>query len=671
MAKLAELVPGALVGGLDPQGQVTVVSASQLGANAIELVYRNAAGEIASQMLFADDAERLVIGQKRRLWTFDGDGDELRLALEAWRIHYAHLFDPYLAVTTSSVEPLPHQIAAVYQEMLPRLPLRYVLADDPGAGKTIMTGLLIRELVARGDLARCLIVCPGSLAEQWQDELHRKFHLPFHILSRDRLENSLTGNGFQETNLAIARLDALARDERLLEKLKASEWDLIVCDEAHKMSASSSGDKVYKTLRYSLGELLSGICRHFLLLTATPHNGKESDFRLFLALIDQDRFGGVPGADGGSVNPGDVMRRLVKEELLRFDGTPLFPEREAISLHYSLSPGESDLYEAVTAYVQSQFNRADKLTGKRRVTVGFALTVLQRRLASSPEAIYQSLARRRQRLQKQLEEERQGKRQDDFVLDDNYDEDELTAEQLESQEEELSARASASTSIPELEAEIACLVELERHAARVRQAGTDRKWEELSGLLQTDLFRNRNEKLIIFTEHRDTLRYLEDKIASLLGDSRAVVVIHGSMPRGERHRVEASFKNDPETRILVATDAAGEGINLQRSHLMVNYDLPWNPNRLEQRFGRIHRIGQKHVCRLWNLVASQTREGRVFQRLFDKLEQEKASLGGKVFDILGKLSFENRPLRDLIINAVREDEKAPQINRIIDSALDR
>ena len=304
-----------------------------------------------------------------------------------------------LAVHTSLVDPLPHQITAVYEAMLPRQPLRFLLADDPGAGKTIMAGLLIKELIVRGDLQRCLVVCPGSLVDQWQDELYRRFHLPFDILTNDKLEAARTGNWFLENNLVIARLDKLSRDESVQDKLKAPDcrWDLIVCDEAHKMSASFFGGEVKFTKRHKLGQMLSPLTRHFLLMTATPHNGKEEEFQLFMALIDGDRFEGRFRDGVHTADVSDLMRRMVKEKLLKFDGTPLFPERIAYTVPYKLSDGETRLYKEVTDYVREQFNRAEALQNDKRAgTVGFALTILQRRLASSPEAIYQSLRRRRE-----------------------------------------------------------------------------------------------------------------------------------------------------------------------------------------------------------------------------------------------------------------------------------
>src|ERR1700674_5897163 len=407
MTKLEDLQPNASVRGILPDRLVTVTSVQWFGSEALELTYKDPTGRVTNQLLYRHDEPRLEIVEIGRPWSFDGDGALFRLVAEAHRIRLAHLFDPVLAVHTSLVDPLPHQITAVYEEMLPRQPLRFLLADDPGAGKTIMAGLLIKELIVRGDLKRCLIVCPGSLVEQWQDEMHRRFHLPFEILTNDKLEAARTGNWFLEHDLIIARLDKLSRNEDVQAKLSAPDcrWDLIVCDEAHKMSATYFGGEIKYTKRYKLGQLLSTLTRHFLLMTATPHNGKEEDFQLFMALLDGDRFEGRFRDGAHAVDVSDLMRRMVKENLFKFDGTPLFPERMAYTVPYKLSDPEARLYRAVTDYVRDEFNRAEALQNDKRAgTVGFALTILQRRLASSPEAIYQSLRRRRERLEKRCRE---------------------------------------------------------------------------------------------------------------------------------------------------------------------------------------------------------------------------------------------------------------------------
>lgn len=707
MSRLEDLTPNAAVKGILPDALVTVVSVQWFGSEALELTYKGATGRVANELLYRHDEPRIEVVERGRPWSFDGDGALFRLVSEAQRIRLAHLFDPVLAVHTSVVDPLPHQITAVYEAMLPRQPLRFLLADDPGAGKTIMAGLLIKELIARGDLHRCLIVCPGSLAEQWQDELYRRFHLPFEILTNDKLE-AARGNWFMETNLVIARLDKLSRNEDVQQKLQAPDcrWDLVVCDEAHKMSATVFGGETKYTKRYHLGQLLSTLTRHFLLMTATPHNGKEADFQLFMALLDGDRFEGRVRDGAHVADVSDLMRRMVKENLLKFDGTPLFPHRIAHTVPYKLSDAEAHLYKAVTDYVREEFNRAEALQNDKRAgTVGFALTILQRRLASSPEAIYQSLHRRRERLESKLREMEVLQRGGQVLpiatgagptLDTEQVEDleDAPENEIEAAEAEILDQATAARTIAELKAEIQTLMGLETLAVSVRRSGTDTKWRELANLLSeiftTATIENRlaestaeysvdqfplptpspHQKLVIFTEHRDTLNYLENRITTLLGRNEAVVIIHGGIGRQERLKVQESFKFNHAVQVLLATDAAGEGINLQRAHLMVNYDLPWNPNRLEQRFGRIHRIGQTEVCHLWNLVAEETREGDVYRKLLEKLEQARLALGGQVFDVLGKLQFEGKPLRDLLIQAIRYGE-LPEVKAYLTTVLDK
>ena len=684
MLKLEDIKKNAAISGIEPGHVVRVVTTEPVGDNALTVYYKTADGKLLERMLFRSDELKLSLAEAGRPWAFDASGEEFKLAAEAYRINLAHLFDPMMAVHTSNVEPLPHQITAVYESMLPRQPLRYVLADDPGAGKTIMAGLFIRELLMRADAKRILIVAPGSLVEQWQDEMFEKFGLSFTLFSREQVEQSRGGNPFDDIDLMVARVDQLSRNEDHQEKLRLSHWDLIVVDEAHKLSASYFGNNVNKTKRFQLGELLGSITRHFLLMTATPHNGKEEDFQLFMSLLDSDRFYGKFRDGAHKVDVTDLMRRTVKEEMLRFDGTKLFPDRRTITANYKLSDPEAALYTAVTDYVKEEMNRADKLDGQRKGNVGFALTSLQRRLASSPEAIYQSLKRRCNKLKRRVEEEKLRNRGQTLaealnvndVSEDFWESaDTMSPDDYEDFEEAVVDQATAAQTIQELEAEIIILEALEEQAKQVVHSGQDRKWDELSNLLQSPTMREesgRQRKLIIFTEHRDTLNYLAIKIRGLIGNEEAVTMIHGGIKREERRKVQELFRNDPATRVLLATDAAGEGVNLQNANLMVNYDLPWNPNRLEQRFGRIHRIGQTEVCHLWNMVAAETREGDVFQRLFEKLEVEREALGGRVFDILGEV-FDDKSLKDLLIEAIRygeDPEVRSRLLRKIEGALD-
>ncbi|MFM9582673.1 helicase-related protein [Streptomyces caniscabiei] len=682
---LGDLVPGRAVSGIVTGGDVTVVAVRMFGPTAAQVTYRRPDGTVEERILYAEDAERLAeVTTDTRGGGFDADPGLFRLAAEALRIRMAARGDAMLAVSTSLLDPLPHQIQAVYNELLPRTPLRFLLADDPGAGKTIMAGLYIKELALRGDLERCLIVAPGGLVEQWQDELLEKFGLDFTLLTRQLTDATIDGNVFDRHPRLIARMDALARSEDMRRLLGESGWDLVVVDEAHRMSASYFGTKLQTTKRYELGRLLGRLTRHLLLMTATPHAGKEEDFQLFMTLLDSDRFSGRYRAGIHRHDVSGLMRRMIKEDLLTFDGKRLFPERRAYTVPYELSPAEHDLYEQVTEYVRQEMNRAERLDGRRGNQVGFALTVLQRRLASSPAAIHRSLERRRLRLEARRQEMLSGQivanaapvpvpvsvpasvPASDEELDD------LTGGELEELEEQVVDAATAARTVHELELEIAALSGLERLAARVLASGDDRKWQELSGLLQDDpLLRDEKglpRKLIIFTEHRDTLDYLSRRIRNLIGRPEAVVAIHGGTPRQHRRDIRDAFNQDPDVRVLVATDAAGEGLNLQRAHLMVNYDLPWNPNRIEQRFGRIHRIGQTEVCHLWNLVAADTREGQVFQRLLDKIEQQSKAYDGKVYNVLGEL-FEGEPLRGLLMEAIRYGDR-PEVKSRLDQVID-
>jgi len=685
--------------GIEPAVVVTVVAVVPIAEGTVQLVYKTPDGALKDRLLNRADEASIDLATLERPWSFDGEGEAFKLTVEAKRIDLAFLFDPMMAVHTSNVDPLPHQITAVYESMLPRQPLRFVLADDPGAGKTIMAGLYIRELIMRADARRIVIVAPGSLVDQWREEMFEKFGLEFRVFTKDLEAATPSGNPFEDIDHLIVRLDQMARNEELQEKLCAAGWDLVVFDEAHKLAAHFFGSELKKTGRFKLAEKLGAQTRHLLLMTATPHNGKEEDFQLFLSLLDSDRFYGKFRDGVHKVDTSDLMRRMVKEELVKFDGTPLFPERRAYTVNYKLSDIEAALYEAVTQYVKTEMGKADQLGGQRKGSIGFALTSLQRRLASSPEAIFQSLKRRRERLQRRLREENIASRGSQFLAETLApapspsdfsgassnpqfpevpdDDDDLTASEQEELEESLVDQATTAKTVAELEAEIDILIGLENQARAVVASGQDRKWDELSRILQRDPHMQdaggRLRKIIIFSEHRDTLNYLHEKIAGVLGSHAAIVTIHGGTHRDERLKNQALFRSDPEIRVLVATDAAGEGVNLQCANLMVNYDLPWNPNRLEQRFGRIHRIGQQEVCHLWNLVANETREGDVYFRLLEKLRVESEALNGRVFDILGEV-FEGKSLKELLIEAIRygdRDDVRIKLRQKIDHNFDR
>ena len=701
---LSTLRAGLRLRGLIPGQTVTLIAVDPIDATLFEIFYRDDSGKSGARAVTEADAERLeVAGDFDSAPPFDGDADEFRLAAEALRIKYAALYDPMVAVNSSDVDPLPHQIRAVYEELLPRIPLRFLLADDPGAGKTIMAGLYLKELILRSDCDRAIVVAPGGLVEQWREELSQKFDLRFEVFSRQMVDDAQGRNVFAEHPFLIMRMDQASRNEDLMEQLADVTWDVAVVDEAHRMSAhySSWAGEVDETKRFRLGRLLAETAHNFLLMTATPHAGKEEDFQLFMSLLDRDRFEGQFRAGVHRTDTDGLMRRMVKEDLLTFEGKPLFPERRAYTVEYELSPAERELYELVTDYVRTEMGRAERIAQagdrKRGNNVGFALTVLQRRLASSPEAILRSLERRQQRLDGRLREMLRIEDTARFTgsttlspvdaelpalsIEDFEDFDEETTEderaQFEAQVDQVVDLATAARTIPELRAEIAILEDLIRVARRVRLADDDKKWVELRAILDEQILTSDGSgaprKIIIFTEHRDTLDYLQQKIGALLGRTDSVITIHGGTRREDRKTAREKFTYNPDTTVLLATDAAGEGLNLQRAHLMVNYDLPWNPNRIEQRFGRIHRIGQREVCHLWNMVARDTREGDVFTRLLSKIDQMAIAYNGNLFNVLGDSdAFQERSLRDLLIEAIRygdQPETKAKLDRIIDASV--
>ncbi|HEU0113060.1 MAG TPA: SNF2-related protein, partial [Thermomicrobiales bacterium] len=543
MLRLDELKPHMRVRGLSAEGPAVIIAVMPYSAAAAKVTFEvEPSGRLESRVLMRADAERLTPAPDDPGRAFDADGRLFRLVLEAERLRLAHLFDPRLAMSTSRVEALPHQIETVYDTMLPRQPLRFLLADDPGAGKTIMTALLIKELLLRADIERCLIVVPAALDGQWQDELRDKFGLRFALAGREQMRGALD-NVFAERDLVIGRIDLLKQDEQI-ERLMRVHWDLVVVDEAHKMSATylPGPNEVKTTARYRLGQALGERTRHFLLLTATPHRGKQADFELLLALLDPDRFAGGPSAGDLAVAAGDLMRRRLKEDLVDFDGRPLFPERFATTVSYTLSEPERALYDAVTHYVRQEMTRADQMAtqgdgNRRRAVVGFALSALQRRMASSPEAILRSLARRRARLAATAEALRdrraatlasqsaagrepqparikfdidlgvavKGSRLDVAELETDLD------ERPEGEADVIVDRASAAQSLADLEREVDLLWELEARAGRLRALGVDAKWQRLRALLADPAMFDedgRRQKLVVFTEHRDTLDYL-------------------------------------------------------------------------------------------------------------------------------------------------------------------
>ena len=615
---------------------------------------------------------------------FSADPHAVSAVAEAHRLAYGHLFNPAFATETSLIDPLPHQRIAVYEQMLQQAPLRFLLADDAGAGKTIMTGLYVREMLSRRLIRRVLIVPPAGLVGNWEREMRTLFRLPFRIVSG---ADARAGNPFLglESGQLIVSVDTLAGD-RMFSHLKdpaTPAYDLVVFDEAHKLSADRQPDfRVRKTDRYKLAEALAGAqaeggrwelpwsAQHLLLLTATPHMGKDDPYyflwRLLLpdVLSTRDAFDAFPRES----RQRHFIRRT-KEEMVHFDGSPLYPQRNCDTLSYGLSPSEQELYDETTRYLTYYYNRARVLN---RSAVRLAMSVFQRRLASSTYALLRSFERRMEKIDGLIDDIRNGQlTEEDLVrlqrnlddLDDVFesrtaDEDSVSPDGGEQPEafEGKALEGTIAVNLSELEAERLEVEGLLNKARRLFEAGEESKFEKLRAVLRDPEYID--QKFIVFTEHRDTAEFLLRRLEGL-GFTGRVAQIHGGLPYQERERQVEFFRRPATQRganYLVATDAAGEGINLQFCWLMVNYDIPWNPARLEQRMGRIHRYGQDHdPVVIVNLVAGSTREGRVLKTLLDKLEAIRRQLqSDKVFDVVGRL-FEGLSMKDYLEQAVTDD----------------
>ncbi len=616
---------------------------------------------------------------------FDGSAQHFRIGVEAHRLGLAYEYDPYFSLSIARVDPLPHQLEAVYDYFLKLPRIRFLLADDPGAGKTIMAGLLLKELKARGLVQRTLIVTPANLSFQWQRELKDKFRENFEVIRSDVLRANYGQNPWQDRDQVITSVSWVSTIEDASDSLLRSRWDLIIVDEAHKMAAYA-GDK--KTLAYQLGEKLSEMTDHFLLMTATPHKGDPENFCLFLALLDKDVYGNVkslqeamrrneapvlPAANQGG--PGHLPRPGHREV------NKLFTKREVKTVAFDLDGDEFDFYDDLTRYVEDQSIQASAEDSARGRAVGFTMAMLQRRMASSIYAVRRTLERMRERREKILADpEAYRKQQIERRVPDDFD------ELPEDEQQEIIAQLEdvvASVDPAALRDEIASLTKLIDQARILEKREIESKLTKLKSVLKDQgFFSDPTKKLLLFTEHKDTLDFLagDGKDGRPYGKLRewglTVTQIHGGMKIGDRDtpgsRIYAEREFRESAQVLVATEAAGEGINLQFCSQMINYDIPWNPVRLEQRVGRIHRYGQEHDCLIFNFVARNTREGRVLQKLLERLREIRNELGtDQVFDVVGEVFPANlleKLFRDLYARRTNEHAITDRIVREIDPA---
>ena len=608
-------------------------------------------GVLTNQIMLPEDMKKIEILPVN---TFAENPEDVFLTLETKRFKYAAEYDPLLAMNVSKIAPLPHQIEAVYGRILKMPRIRYLIADDPGAGKTVMAGLFIKELELRGLAKRILIVVPGHLKDQWKREMHDKFREDFEIVDRNTINTNYGVNVWEKYDKIITSMD-FAKKEDIRNALESANFDLVIVDEAHKMSAYKYGNKTDETARYKLGKVLSEISTHMLFLTATPHKGDPENFRLFLDLLEPGFFANadiIKEANRRGDNP--LFIRRTKEELVDFNGRKLFPPRHVATRVYHWqqdSPYEMELYNELTKYVRRQYDLARRrmsAKSRKRRNLTFALIILQRRLASSTYAALKSLERRRKRLQELLENRERMQEQELFLSDEEMDEIEDLSEEERWELEKRMESISAARNPQEIQEEIEALNHLINMAREIIDNDEEIKLTELKKSIEDlrSIYPDpKDRKIIIFTESRETLEYLTEKVRSW---GHSVTTIHGGMSLEERVAAEKEFKD--ETDILIATEAAGEGINLQFSHLMINYDIPWNPNRLEQRMGRIHRYGQNKEVYIFNLVAVDTREGQVLDKLLTKLREIKESMGDKVFDVVSEI-ISDRTLSEMLTEA--------------------
>lgn len=656
-----QIKPGQIVKNLIPTEPVTITKVQSLGTM-VSISFTGVNTNRANTKVISEtDYEILEVLTDEGTFNFKGDPVKFTLFAEAERINSAYQFDPLFAVNCSIVAPLPHQVEAVYKYLLPMPKIRFLLADDTGAGKTIMTGLLIKELMMRGLIERILIITPGGLTKQWQeDELAVKFNLPFKLVNRATFSSEPTV--FSTANRIITSIDFISRDD-VLEVAKNASWDLIVFDEGHKLSAYDYGNKVYKAKRYTAAEELSKQCEHILLLTATPHRGRTDTFKKLLQLLDEDIFATeevastrIKELEHNGINK-FFIRRL-KEDMKDWNGQPLYKARFTRTVAYQLTPEEKQLYEAVTDYLTK---KKEEATETKNIHVSLALTVMQRRLVSSIFAIKNTLYRRWNALQSIVDEVnknpnlwKQRYRLDEFDIEDIDDFDELEDDEREALDGILSDPKkfrlfTTANSIQEIQQEAREVKSLYDMANTLYNRNQEeQKFIQLQDLLGSQGVLEHGEKLVIFTEHKDTLLYLEERLTKSGGYK--VATIHGGKLVDDRREAQWAFAK-PDTQILICTDAAGEGINLQFCRLLINWDIPWNPNRLEQRMGRIHRYGQKQDVLVFNMVANNTKEGQVLERLLRKLDIIRDSMGDdRVYDVIQDV-LENVRLDD-IINSV-------------------
>ncbi|OGQ80569.1 MAG: hypothetical protein A3F90_01985 [Deltaproteobacteria bacterium RIFCSPLOWO2_12_FULL_60_19] len=576
-------------------------------------------------------------------------------------------------LSASRVNLLPHQILLVH-DLVAMMDRRMLIADEVGLGKTIETGMLLRELNARSEADRVLIVTPAGLVKNWQNELRDCFRLHCSILGHDFHDY---GTASWETHpWVVASIDTLKQTRRVQRLLGAPKWDVIIFDEAHHLSRIRTGKKTVTTQNYKLAEALRSHTRDILFLSATPHQGNPYQFWSLIQLLNDQLFTSPEELSDHRGMLARVMIRRTKREVTDANGNPIFRRRQVNTEYFPLAPREREFYDRLSEYLREGYNVAginQSRTTRQQRAIGFVMATFQKIMSSSPRAIRQALRRRLlvllARKQIAMEAKRRSgaanseailKIQDEMLQVARAILGEQTADKMDAEAYVLRVRRRLLKRMEEdyettgwsldgdeeaedgvyAEADIPQEIEKVRELIQLVPNGTDRRFDTLVRAV-SELFReNPDERFVIFTQYRDTLEFLSEELGKIYGQNRMARIIGG--PLEDKIAAIESFWAADGARFLLSTSAGGEGINLQIGHIVFNYDLPWNPMAVEQRIGRIHRYGQEETVQVYNLLAKDTVEEQIYGLLEHKLLDIARSIG--------KTDGQGKPLEDFRSN---------------------
>ncbi len=685
MLSLEDLTYGMTLNGIIPGGPVIVLGVKWLGSASVELRYQDATSASGVRMLTRADESSLEAANSPAASLLSGDAEGFRLAAEALRFRLAPLFDPFLALRTSRLKVLPHQLLLVYKDLLTRQPIRFLLSDGPGTGKKVSSSLLIKALLIRGDLQRCLVLSPGSFTEAWHEELLGRFELPFEVLTNEALESPRALKTLSETSLAIARTELLARDIDLKMRLDRPEWgwDLVIIDRAHEVAAAFSAGEWTETNRFKLCRYLSAKSRHLLLLTTTPHNGGEQDFQTLMSLLDPDRFEGPYRQGVHATGAPDMGRRLGRDQLLDRDLKPVPRERHHHECVYALSELEEKLAASVLQYARTTLDISEKIDPGHKRAVQLAVATLLQRMTSSPEAVFQALYHRRKRIEALLERAESVAKKalvESFLTettpalttDEDADLESLPPGEREPMEEKALNLATPARTLSGLRKEIAQLKDVEALAKELFKSGTDSKWTALSLVLDYEnlLFDEigGRRKLLVLTGHKDSLDYAASRISQILKQPGSIATLHSGHNGEARKKILTRFCSDPAATVLVATDGTLEGAGFLPCHLLINWDLPWSGLRLERRLLMLEKTTQNRPVHVWTPTTLGTAEGTFFKSLFE--EAEGILKGPAALDTLGFVFREQRIDR-ILLQAVCSKATEPALRKIVTELLQK